>query len=90
LRHPHSVSVTSDHTAQSQGSKMGCGCQNGCKTMKCSCRITGHVCTDECGCKGMSEGNANPRIILPNPWWHPHSGSVTSDNTANSQGSKMG
>jgi len=82
-------SVTSDHTAKSQGSKMGCGCQNGCKTMKCSCRITGNVYTEKCGCKGMCEGNTNPRIILLNHLWHPHYGSVTSDNTAKSQGSKM-
>ena len=70
LRRLHSGSVTSDHTAKSRGSKMGCGCRTGCKTMNCSCRKAGHVCTEECGCKGLCEGNSNPQIVQANAKSH--------------------
>jgi hypothetical protein len=65
-RRPHGGSVTSDHTGKSRGSKIGCGCRKGCKTLRCSCKKSGHVCTEECGCKGMCEGNANPDIVKSN------------------------
>jgi hypothetical protein len=51
-------------------SKKGCGCQAGCKTLKCSCKMTGHVCTKKCGCMGMCEGNANPQIVHANAKSH--------------------